>query len=97
MSFPYEPAAIPSNEAERLMVLRNYEILDTSSQEIFDDYTWLASRICDVPTALISLVDKNRQWFKSRVGLDVLETPTPSLSEVFPDIFRRPYEPNQWP
>ena len=75
MSFPYEPAAIPSNEAERLMVLRNYEILDTSSQEIFDDYTWLASRICDVPTALISLVDKNRQWFKSRVGLDVLETP----------------------
>lgn len=74
MSLPYEPAAIPSNEAERILALRNYEILDTPNQAVFDDYTWLASHICQTPIALISLVDHQRQWFKSRVGLKAQET-----------------------
>lgn len=74
MTLPYEPAAIPSNEAERILALRNYEILDTPSQAVFDDYTWLASHICQTPVALISLVDHQRQWFKSRVGLTAQET-----------------------
>lgn len=75
MTLPYQPADYPLNEADRLQALKNYEILDTASQEIFDDYTWLASSICGTPIALISLVDIQRQWFKSRVGLEVSETP----------------------
>jgi signal transduction histidine kinase/GAF domain-containing protein/CheY-like chemotaxis protein len=74
MILPYQPADYPVNEAERLLALKNYEILDTAAQEVFDDYTWLASSICGTPIALISLVDTQRQWFKSRVGLEVSET-----------------------
>ncbi len=75
MSLPYEPAPLPLNEGERLSALEEYEVMDTSPQAIFDDYTWLASSICETPIALISLVDARRQWFKSRVGLNVDETP----------------------
>lgn len=74
MSLSYEPAETPINEAERILALRNYEILDTHSQEMFDDYTWLASHICQTPISLISLVDSHRQWFKSHLGLNVRET-----------------------
>ena len=64
-----------SNEATRLEVLRLYRILDTASEQSFDDLTKLAAAICGVPISLISLVDESRQWFKSRVGLKVSETP----------------------
>jgi GAF domain-containing protein len=64
----------PSNEAERLEALRRYRILDTPPEPAFDDITFLAAKICETPVALISLVDANRQWFKSRVGLTVTET-----------------------
>lgn len=66
---------LPENEANRLRNLKLYHILDTASENAFDDLTRLASSICDTPIALISLIDKDRQWFKSRVGLDVLQTP----------------------
>src|SRR5205085_4033535 len=64
----------PANESERLAALRSYEILDTEPEKSFDDLTSLASHVCETPIALISLVDSDRQWFKSRVGLDIAET-----------------------
>ena len=68
-------APIPENEAARLETLRQYQILDTDSEETFDDLTRLAAYVCQTPTALISLVDANRQWFKARVGVEARETP----------------------
>jgi len=62
------------NEKKRLKVLWQYEVLDTVPEELFDDLTELAARICEAPIALISLVDEKRQWFKSKVGTDVKET-----------------------
>ena len=64
----------PYNEAERLKALRSYGILDTLSEKEYDQLTVIASQICGCKMSLISLVDENRQWFKSRVGLDVAET-----------------------
>lgn len=66
---------IPKDEKARLKTLRSLNILDTSSEERFDRLTRMAKRMFDVPIALVSLVDENRQWFKSCVGLDVSETP----------------------
>src|ERR1035441_575229 len=68
-------APIPDNEAERLAALREYHILDTAAEQAYDDITALAAHLCDVPIAMISLVDESRQWFKSRLGLNEQETP----------------------
>lgn len=62
-------------EVERLAQLQRYDILDTAPEDVFDDFTILAAQICGTPISLISLLDANRQWFKSRVGLDATETP----------------------
>ncbi|HEY3329346.1 MAG TPA: diguanylate cyclase [Capsulimonadaceae bacterium] len=70
MSYP-----VPENEEERLCALRQCNILDTEPEDAFDDLTYLAAYICDVPMAAISLVDAARQWFKSSIGYDVTETP----------------------
>jgi two-component system cell cycle sensor histidine kinase/response regulator CckA len=67
-------AANPSLEKKRLKVLWQYEVLDTVPEEIFDDLTELAARICEAPIALISLIDEDRQWFKARVGITAPET-----------------------
>ena len=67
-------APAKNNEARRLKVLWQYEILDTVPEEVFDDLTELAARICEAPIALISLIDEDRQWFKSKVGVSVTET-----------------------
>jgi GAF domain-containing protein len=65
---------VPQNEPKRLKVLWDYEVLDTVPEEIFDDLTELAALICDAPISLISLVDEDRQWFKSKFGTSVSET-----------------------
>jgi len=68
-------APLPANEAERLSALRALNILDTPPEERFDRITRIAQRLFDVPIALVSLVDINRQWFKSCQGLTTTETP----------------------
>jgi GAF domain-containing protein len=61
-------------ESQRLAVLRAMGVLDTPPEAIFDHITRLAAMTFGVPTAVVSLVDADRQWFKSRVGLDATET-----------------------
>lgn len=68
-------APMPPDEPVRLAALRQYEVLDTMPEAAFDDLTLLASQICQTPIAMIALVDQDRQWFKSRVGITTAETP----------------------
>ena len=67
-------APLPADEERRLQALHQTGLLDTEAEERFDRYTRIAAALFDVPIALVSLVDKDRQWFKSRMGLDVRET-----------------------
>lgn len=62
-------------EADRLEALNSYHILDTAEEKDFDDLTVLAAAICQTPIALVSFVDRDRQWFKSHTGLAATETP----------------------
>jgi PAS domain S-box-containing protein len=68
-------AIIPLNEIQRLENLNTYGILDSLPEKAYDDITALAAMVCDTPIALISFIDQDRQWFKSRFGLDVTESP----------------------
>jgi diguanylate cyclase (GGDEF)-like protein len=67
-------ARLPSNEQQRLRALHSYGILDSAAEQAFDDLARIAALSCDMPIALISLVDKDRQWFKSHIGLDATQT-----------------------
>jgi hypothetical protein len=77
-------ADLPFDEVSRLSALRELNILDTDAEKEFDELTVLAAQICLAPIALISLIDEQRQWLKSRVGLNVTETPGISLSVPMP-------------
>lgn len=69
------PAPLPPDEEARLDALRSYDVLDTLPEAVFDDLVFLAAYICRTPIALVSLVDRDRQWFKAKVGLGAAETP----------------------
>lgn len=66
--------SIPENEIERLKALHAYSILDTLPEEDYDNITSIAAQICKTPISLVTLVDEDRQWFKSSIGLDVKQT-----------------------
>jgi GAF domain-containing protein len=68
-------ASVPHNEKERLADLYQYDILDTAAETEFDELVVMASRICNAPVSLISLIDADRQWFKARIGIEADETP----------------------
>src|SRR5438552_6426709 len=67
-------AALPANEDARLEALRDREILDAAPEQKFDELAQIASQNCGTPISMISLIDKNRQWFKSKVGIEAKET-----------------------
>jgi GAF domain-containing protein len=67
-------APTPPNEQERLEALHGFDILDTPAEKAFDDLVRLALYICETPIAAVSFIDKDRQWFKSKVGIAVPET-----------------------
>ena|SRR2546425_2217249 len=90
---------LPEHEVARLEVLGRYQIFGTPPEECFDKITHLAAYVCGTPIALISFIDQNSQWFKSRVGRDVDEIPRgvslcvkspeivlPKLSTMVPSI-----------
>src|SRR6185503_3946259 len=68
-------AELLPDEKRRLRNLQSYRVLDTPPEQAFDDFTLLASHICSTPIALVSLIDENRVWLKSKVGLEVSEIP----------------------
>jgi len=67
-------APVKTKEARRLKILWQYDVLDTVPEEVFDELTELAARICEAPIALISLIDEDRQWFKAKVGVSLTES-----------------------
>ena len=72
MSHPQHP--LPENERERLAALHDYSLLDSAPERATDDIVEIASQICQVPIALVVLLDEHRQWFKAAKGLSAKET-----------------------
>ena len=68
-------APLPPDERERVEALRHFKVLDTEPERVFDDIARLAAYVCQTPTALVTFVDSDRQWFKARVGFGPRETP----------------------
>ena len=69
------PPVIPSDDKQRLKELHSYGVLDTMYEEEFNDVVRLAARLCQMPIAMISLVDKKRLWFKAKIGINDVELP----------------------
>ena len=75
---PFEtppPFPFPDNESQRLLAVERSGLVDTPPEDAFDRLTWLAARSLDAPIALLTLLTPNRQWFKSRYGLEMADTP----------------------
>jgi signal transduction histidine kinase/BarA-like signal transduction histidine kinase len=70
-----KPASVPANERARLEKLLSLNILDTGQDDVFDEITQMVAKIFNVPIALVSLIDDHRQWFKSKYGCEITETP----------------------
>jgi len=70
-------APIPPDEQQRMQALREYSVLDTAPEAVYDDIAHVAAGVCDTPIALISLIDGTRNWFKARVGVDDELTESP--------------------
>ena len=66
---------VPADEAARLCAVRDTQLLDTCAEDVFDRITWLATQVTDSPMALITLLTSERQWFKSRIGMEAAQTP----------------------
>ena len=66
---------VPSNDVERVENLKSYSVLNTLPEKEYEDISYLAAQICGTPISLISLIDENRQWFKSHLGISATETP----------------------
>jgi excisionase family DNA binding protein len=75
LPLPTADYPVPHDEARRLLALDAARIIDTPSESVFDRLTWLASQVTESPMALVSLLTSKRQWFKSRLGVAVTETP----------------------
>ncbi|MBS0656858.1 MAG: GAF domain-containing protein [Verrucomicrobia bacterium] len=71
----HTPAPLPPDEADRLQALRQLDLLDTPADEKFDRIVKLAARLFNAPIVYVALLDANRQWFKSRIGMEPSETP----------------------
>jgi signal transduction histidine kinase len=74
MRSPASYPPLPKNEAQRLETLRRYDVLDTEKEPAFDELVALAAKLLDMPMALVTLVDEDRQWFKAQLGIDGSET-----------------------
>lgn len=72
---PDAASVLPQHEYERLNALRATGLLDSEAEAVFDRLTWLATQVTECPVALLSLVTARRQWFKSRVGIQLPQTP----------------------
>jgi GAF domain-containing protein len=72
---PEMSAPLPNAESARVAALDRYAILDTEPEQTFDDLVVLAAHVCNAPIAMLSLVDDHRQWFKSKVGVEIREAP----------------------
>ena len=81
---PYGTTASPflDEETRRQQILQSYQLVDTAQEPAYDDIVNMAALMCGTPTALVSLITEDRQWFKARVGMELSQTPRAILLMV---------------